>query len=79
MMIGSYFLLYWHMKNSMQEIVTKTRHLMEAAHTTLTGSELQVLTVECIWWHGNRCYFSRRFLYIENSLQRMESLANRLA
>jgi len=28
----------------MQETVTKTRHLMEAAHTTLTGSELQVST-----------------------------------
>lgn len=52
------------MKNSMQEIVTKSRHLMEAAHTTLTGSELQVLTVECIWWHGNRYYCSRGFLYI---------------
>jgi hypothetical protein len=44
------------MKNSMQEIVTKTRHLMEAAHTALTRSELQVLIVECIQGHGNRYY-----------------------
>jgi hypothetical protein len=63
----------------MQEIVTKTKYLMEAAHTTLTGSELQVLTVECIWWHRNSYYCSRRFLYVEDSMQRMESLVNRLA